>query len=346
MKLSNRGSTALAAGIAVVAVVAAIVAGNVGSKATKLVSGSDPQTLALKPAAQGVPIPELGQASDWNNTPPLTSEKLKGKVLLIDFWDASCINCRRTFPFLRTLADTYKAAGLVVIGVHSPEFDFEKSNTYVKRTGAELGVTWPVANDPDMVIWNAFGNQYWPAQYLVDRAGKFRAGHVGEGGDVAIENAVRTLLDEGGSAGTRRTSDAAATAQPSPDQNAAITPELYLGSARQSQNPNVLRYSGHFDVAPEYRTFSAGAKVTLALTAREVYAVLAGAGTLTATLDGLPIPVSRRGPDVSEGPGGSTIVKVDKQDLFHILTGPAVRRGTLVLTGGAGVQVFTFTFGS
>lgn len=345
MKLSNRGSTILAVVISVAAVLAVLVTVTVtGSKdPAKIVNGGD-STISIRPAAEGIPIPELGNATAWFNTEPLTNAALKGKVVLIDFWDASCINCRRTFPFLSQLSKTYASAGLVVVGVHSPEFDFEKADSYVERTSRELGVTWPVANDPEMAIWQEFQNQYWPAQYFVDRNGNFRANHIGEGDDESIENVVRTLLDEGGSAGNKRTTDGAS---PAPEQAGhSITPELYVGTQREANNPPVLTFKGSFTEKPEYRQFKDGASVGLRFTAKEVYAVLAGKGTLVATLDGQPIPKAQRGADVTEDSQGRTVVDVKDEDLYHLLTAGAVRSGVLKLSAGAGVQLFTYTFGS
>lgn len=335
----------LAVGIAVVATIAALVAASVASgKKAATVVGAD-TSIRLTEPGDSQPAPDLSVASDWDNTPALTNEGLKGKVVLVDFWDASCINCRRTFPFLQRLAATYEKQGLVILGVHSPEFDFEKANSYVVRTARELGVTWPVANDPEMQIWNSFSNQYWPANYFIDRDGRVRGSHFGEGDEDAIETAIRTLLEEGGSAGSKTTHDA--NPSPLPEQgNVAITPELYVGTLREAQNPAVLDYTGSFDRTEEYRTFTPGSSVELSLQAKDVYAVLGGKGTLRVTLDGKAIPADQRGSDVTVGADGSTQVVVDKQDLFHLLTGTGVRSGTLTLYAGSGVQLFTFTFGS
>jgi thiol-disulfide isomerase/thioredoxin len=125
------------------------------------------------------PAPVLA-ADGWINSPPLGSSALKGKVVLYDFWTYSCINCVRTFPYVRAWYDRYRRDGLVVVGVHSPEFDFEKVRSNVVGATKRLHVTWPVALDPDMTIWNAFQNQYWPADYVADRLGQVRYAHFGK----------------------------------------------------------------------------------------------------------------------------------------------------------------------
>ena len=349
MKLTPKGSAAIAGLVALGAVAAGVYAQSASGngKASQLVRGAT-HPLELRPVSNAPAIPELGKATAWDNTTPLTTADLKGKVVLVDFWDASCINCRRTFPFLRKLYATYKDKGLVVVGVHTPEFDFEKSHGYVARVTKELDVTWPVAEDPERAIWDSFSNQYWPAQYLVDRDGRFRAGHIGEGDDDAIEEAVRTLLGEGGQAGAATTGSISDTTT---GPAASLTPELYLGSDRQSNNPDVLSYTGHFTVKPEMRSPDVGATLALKFTAKEVYAVLAPGTSpvarFTVLLDGAPVPPDRRGADVMLLPDGSTELKVANQDLFHILTGPSVTSGRLTLTAVTpGAEMFTFTFGS
>ena len=139
-----------------------------------------------KPAASpALPMegsfPSLAGATGWINSPPLTPEGLKGKVVLVDFWTYSCINCLRTLPYIRAWAEKYQDHGLVIIGVHTPEFAFEKNLSNVQSAVKDLGVLYPVALDNDYAIWNAFRNQAWPAHYLIDAAGQIREHHFGEG---------------------------------------------------------------------------------------------------------------------------------------------------------------------
>ena len=127
------------------------------------------------------PLSGLSGGTAWINSPPLTAKQLKGKVVLVDFWDYSCINCIRAFPYIRAWAEKYKDSGLVVIGVHTPEFDIEKEQPNVQKAVTKFGITYPVVLDNNYAIWNAFHNQYWPAHYFIDAKGKVRFEHFGEG---------------------------------------------------------------------------------------------------------------------------------------------------------------------
>src|SRR5262249_2202352 len=143
-----------------------------------------------------LPVGRTAPALDstgWINSSPLTTADLRGKVVLYDFWTYSCINCQRTFPYLRSWYDRYRSAGLVIVGIHSPEFDFEHVRSNVEAAVKRYDVTWPVALDNDMKIWDAFANQYWPADYLADRQGKIRYTHFGEGDYTNTENVIRSL---------------------------------------------------------------------------------------------------------------------------------------------------------
>jgi len=154
-------------------------------------------------AASQLPIegslPPLAGAIEWLNTPPLSMTQLRGKVVVVEFWTYTCINWRRTLPYVRAWAEKYKEQGLVVIGVHTPEFEFEKSLANVRRAVKEIGITFPVAIDSDYVIWGAFRNQYWPALYFVDTQGRIRHHHFGEGDYAQSEVVIQRLLAESGS---------------------------------------------------------------------------------------------------------------------------------------------------
>ncbi len=179
-------------------------------------------------------IPPLSGGTEWLNSPPLTAEGLRGKVVLVDFWTYSCINCLRAIPYVRAWAEKYAAQGLVVIGVHTPEFAFEKNIGNVRKAVADLGVAYPVAIDNDYAIWRAFKNRYWPAHYFIDASGRIRHHHFGEGDYDGSERVIRQLLTEAGTAMSRTelVSVHATGAQASPDLKDVLSPETYVGYGR------------------------------------------------------------------------------------------------------------------
>ena len=141
-------------------------------------------------------LPDLAGATAWLNSPPLSAQALRGKVVLIDFWTFACINCQRALPYVRAWAEKYKDQGLVVVGVHAPEFAFERKVANVQRAVRDLGLTFPIAIDNDFAIWKSFSNQYWPSHYFVDALGRIRFHHFGEGAYERSEQVIRQLLDE------------------------------------------------------------------------------------------------------------------------------------------------------
>ena len=144
------------------------------------------------------PIPPLSGATDWLNSPPLTPASLRGKVALIDFWTYTCVNWLRTLPYVRAWAEKYRDQGLLVVGVHTPEFPFEKDMENVRWAAKEMDVNYPIAVDSDYSVWQAFDNHYWPAVYLADGNGRIRFHHFGEGAYEQTERAIQELLREGG----------------------------------------------------------------------------------------------------------------------------------------------------
>jgi cytochrome c biogenesis protein CcdA/thiol-disulfide isomerase/thioredoxin len=180
--------------------------------------------------------PSLDGAVEWLNSPPLTTEQLRGKVVLVDFWTYSCINCIRTVPYVRAWAEKYKDQGLVVIGVHAPEFAFEKKVENVKKAVDDFKIDYPVAIDNDYKIWRAFENSYWPAHYLIDAKGQIRYHHFGEGNYRQTEQAIEDLLREAGSdmAATAPVTPDAKGAEASPDLKNICSGESYLGYKRAS----------------------------------------------------------------------------------------------------------------
>jgi thiol-disulfide isomerase/thioredoxin len=193
-----------------------------------------PNTSTAAPLPVEGDLPSLAGATAWLNSPPLTAAQLRGRVVLVDFWTYTCINWRRTAPYLRAWAAKYKDRGLVVIGVHSPEFGFEKSVDNVRRVLPGLNLSYPIAIDSDHAVWRAFHNQYWPALYFVDARGRIRHHVFGEGDYDASERVLRQLLAEAGHGGAEGDPVAidAAGAEAAADWGDLKSPENYLGLAR------------------------------------------------------------------------------------------------------------------
>jgi len=182
-------------------------------------------------------LPSLNGAIQWLNSPPLTAQSLRGKVVLIDFWTYSCINCLRSLPYVKAWADKYKDQGLVVIGVHAPEFAFERNVDNVKKATHDLGIDYPVAIDNNYAIWRSLNNEYWPAHYFVDAQGRIRYHHFGEGGYAQSEKVIQQLLTEAGHANaadvpTGLTSASVQGVEAAADNNDMQSPETYIGYSR------------------------------------------------------------------------------------------------------------------
>ncbi|RBX07066.1 thioredoxin family protein, partial [Escherichia coli] len=208
------------------------------SSQSALPDASGSMAMAAKPNEAPLPVegqmPPLDGALQWLNSTPLTTEQLKGKVVLVDFWTYSCINCLRALPYVEAWAKKYGDKGLVVIGVHAPEFAFEKSIDNVKKAVADLGVTYPEAIDNNYAIWRAFKNQYWPAHYFIDASGRIRHHHFGEGEYDQSEKVIQQLLAEAGATNVAgNVVDVKATgAQAAADFSDVQSPETYVGYDR------------------------------------------------------------------------------------------------------------------
>ena len=202
----------------------------------------------------GDQAPEFSSVANWINSNPLTMESLRGQVVLIDFWTYTCINCIRTFPFLRDWHAKYADRGLAIIGVHTPEFEFEKVTENVERNAADSGIVWPIAQDNDYGTWSAYSNRFWPAKYLVDKNGKVRYTHFGEGAYSETEGWIRDLLEEAGAdlgdieidSAPEQRADSRAYSQ---DPETRITREIYGGFERNS-NPQGI-YVAHVEYYEE-----------------------------------------------------------------------------------------------
>jgi thiol-disulfide isomerase/thioredoxin len=349
------------------------------------VAGSrDPADVAGVPAVDevlaeepGPPAPEL-EADGWLNTDPLTAQDLEGEVVVYDFWTYSCVNCVRTVPFLRAWHDRYAEDGLVIVGVHSPEFEFEEDEGNVATAVDELGVTWPVALDPEMAIWNAFGNRFWPAKYVFDRDGRFRFNHFGEGAYDETEDILRSLLGvapDSPRADDGQAEEPAPTMTPCPPTGGGgdcQTPELYLGSLRggatfaspeglvdgsatftvpADQERHTVALEGSWAVGVEAVTsLAGGGRIVVPFTAAEVNLVMTppvdGPVTAVVELDGEPVPEAQR-PEGMTVDGGQTVVTIDESDLFGLLDRSEAGPGVITVSPrSAGLQAFAFTFGS
>ncbi|HSR93273.1 MAG TPA: cytochrome c biogenesis protein DipZ [Solirubrobacterales bacterium] len=306
------------------------------------------------------PAPEFVDTQRWFNTPadrPLTLRSLRGRVVLVDFWTYSCINCLRTLPYLTAWDRRYRRDGLTIVGVHSPEFPFEKDAGNVEEAIERNGIEYPVAQDNDLATWSAYGNQYWPAEYFIDAQGRVRFAHFGEGSYGEKEKVIRELLAEAGKAAKGAPARVSAVA-PSPG---VTTPETYLGAARAERFTNRMLSPGLHDFRPPpppganefaYRgrwrigfdsATAEGGTLDLSFGARRVYLVLGSPGhsrRMRVLLDGRPIPNSLAGSDVHNG-----VVTVSAQRLYNLVDLPKVEHRTLRLLPEAGVTGYAFTFG-
>jgi cytochrome c biogenesis protein CcdA/thiol-disulfide isomerase/thioredoxin len=327
--------------------------------------------------AGGLPVegqlPSLSGATGWLNSPPLTAEGLRGKVVLIDFWTYSCINCLRSLPYVNGWYEKYKDHGLVVIGVHAPEFAFEKDVDNVRRAVHDLGVTYPVAIDSNYAIWRAFDNQYWPAHYFIDAQGRIRGHHFGEGDYAGSENVLRQLLTEAGFKDLPPSgiaTDKATGVQAAADDSDMSSPETYVGYARAehfSSPSGVLPDQPKAYTAPDKLELndwaltgtwkideenavlvSAPGTIVFRFLARDLHLVL-GPGA-----DGKPVrfrvkldgaePGNNHGVDTDAGGNGV----VTEQRLYQLIRqqpGDIHRHTFTIEFLDPGVQAYAFTFG-
>lgn len=316
-------------------------------------------------------LPPLEGAVQWLNSPPLTAEALKGKVVLVDFWTYSCINCLRTLPYVKAWAEKYRDQGLVVIGVHAPEFAFERDVSNVTKAMKDLGITYPVAIDNAYKIWRAFDNQYWPAHYFADAKGQIRYHHFGEGDYAESERVIQQLLREAGArnvAGGLIQADAKGVQQ-APDMNEVQSPETYLGYQRAENfistgtlaTNQVANYpaagnlalnhwtlEGQWNVGGQQATLNQrGGRIVYRFHARDLHLVL-GPGAdgkpvrFSVTVDG-QAPGDAHGTDVAPDGSGT----VTEQRLYQLVRQPgAVQDHTFTIEFlDPNVAAYAFTFG-
>jgi cytochrome c biogenesis protein CcdA/thiol-disulfide isomerase/thioredoxin len=313
-------------------------------------------------------LPVLGSAPDfagngrWFNTQagaPLRLGQLRGRVVLVDFWTYTCINCLRTLPYLRAWDARYRKRGLTIVGVHTPEFAFEREADNVEQAIAQNRLRYPVAQDNDYATWSAWGNQYWPAKYLIDARGRVRYAHFGEGAYEQTDAAIRALLAE---AGADRLGVPARASVETPS-NGLATPETYLGYERAERFlPSPLRrgrarypgvdelpplhfaLSGTWIVTGESATALDGAAIDARVTARKVFLVLSSEGRrpreVEVLLDGKPVGASEAGADVRGGR-----LRVREERLYRLVALDRVEDRRLTLRVPSGVTGYAFTFG-
>jgi len=314
---------------------------------------------------------ELARVSGYINTEPLTLADLKGKVVLVDFWTYSCINCIRTIPYLNAWHEKYADKGLVIVGVHTPEFEFEKDYHNVKAAVEKFGIQYPVAQDNERGTWSAYENRYCPRKYLVDNEGYIRYDHIGEGAYAETEKVIQSLLAErAASAGEIVNIDGSVS---SPDSAQSVdftkirTPELYFGydfARAQLGNaqgfdpgqvvdyvmpegtllpPNTIYRSGQWKNNPDHMELQAEAgKIVLTYNAKSVNIVAGGQGELHISEDGQQLTGDSRGTDVSD----TGRVDVDGQRLYNLAMHEDYGAHKIVINAiGKGFQIYTFTFG-
>ncbi|HTA15637.1 MAG TPA: cytochrome c biogenesis protein DipZ [Solirubrobacteraceae bacterium] len=306
--------------------------------------------------------PEFTETQRWFNTPgdkPLTLASLRGRVVLVDFWTYTCINCIRTLPYLKAWDATYRNKGLTIVGVHTPEFAFEHDAGNVENAIARFGLRYPVAQDNNMGTWNAYGNQYWPADYLIDASGHVRYASAGEGDYSQTETAIRALLAEAGKS-------VGAMSHPTDvvTPSEVATPETYLGTNRAqgwrngphsgvhnygSSAPaklalNEFMYTGTWNIAAQPALAVSGAGVDAEFEAKNVYLVLSSENEsprqVQVLLDGKPISQRDAGADVHNG-----VVTVTGQRLYSLVSLSSDQQRRLTLRLDPGVSGYAFTFG-
>ena len=317
------------------------------------------------------PQPSLDRADAWVNSKPLSAADLRGKVVLVQFWTYSCINWMRTLPYVRAWSEKYRDQGLVVIGVHTPEFSFEKRVDNVQKAAKDLNVGFPVAVDSDYEIWKSFGNRYWPALYITDAQGRIRYHHFGEGGYEDSETVIQTLLKEAGRnlADRKPVSVKGQGVEADADWKSLGSPETYVGYARAEKFtspggfsfdkrrkytvPERLRINqwalaGDWTVKDESASLNAaGGRISYRFHARDVHLVMAPAQPGAAVrfrvlLDGKP-PASARGLDIDEQ-GSGTVAEPRMYQLIR--QGPPIEDRLFEIEFlDPGVAAFVFTFG-
>ena len=316
-------------------------------------------------------LPSLGGATGWLNSPALTEANLRGKVVLIDVWTYTCINWIRTLPYVRAWVEKYREQGLVVIGVHSPEFEFEKNVDNIRRAATDMKVSHPIAIDSNFAIWRALKNQYWPALYFVDAKGQIRSRHFGEGEYAQSEMMIQQLLSETGVSGIdgKLVSVDARGVEAAADWSNLKSPETYVGYERSENFSSTGRavldkrhtyaapamlslnhwaLSGDWTLKKQFAALNVpSGRIAYRFHARDLHLVMGPAAPRTSvqfrvTIDG-QVPRADRGVDIDETGNG----RLTEQGLYQLVRqqSPIRDRRFEIEFLDSGAEVFAFTFG-
>ncbi len=312
-------------------------------------------------------LPIQGKAADfvgisnWLNSNPLTVNELKGKVLLVDFWTYSCINCIRTLPYLKNWHEKYSDKGLVIIGIHTPEFEFEKDTNNVKAALEKYGIKYPVAQDNQYQTWRAYKNNYWPRKYLVDINGSIRYDHIGEGGYEETEKAIQELLKERGSLETINMTKI----NQETDLTQIASPEIYLGyefarvplgnkegfstknivdygefNTTSIKLPNTVYLSGKWESKNDRIISTEKSKLFLVYKANKVNIVAGGKSEIKILVDGKTLDNNSSGQDSQ-----NSAAQINEQRLYNIVSSKDYEPHLLEIDAEKGFELYTFTFG-
>jgi thiol-disulfide isomerase/thioredoxin len=315
--------------------------------------------------------PELTKITDFINSKPITLADLRGKVVLVDFWTYSCINCIRTIPYLNAWYEKYADKGLVIVGVHTPEFEFEKDYNNVQAAVEKFDIRYPVAQDNEKQTWNAYDNRYWPRKYLIDADGYIRYDHIGEGGYAETEKVIQSLLAERPEYIGANTTIDQSISNPESSQSVNFdrinTPELYfgyqystapLGNSEGYRPDQIVNYTvpdntkvvpNRIYLAGEWKNNadhmelqSQGGHIVLSYSAKAVNIVAGGKGELHIMEDSSPLDDSSRGTDISK----DGTIKIDGQRLYNVVEHEDYGNHQISIeVAGRGFQIYTFTFG-
>ena len=341
--------------------------------------------IMISAACTSFQAPEITGIRAWINSGPLTIEELRGKVVLVDFWTYTCVNCIRTFPYLKQWHAKYADDGLVIIGVHSPEFDFEKNYSNVLQATRDYGITWPVAQDNDFKTWRNYSNRFWPAKYLIDKDGVVRYTHFGEGAYDETEKQIRRLLVDAGASLQDSPFDPSGT-QPldrtyMESRRGTVTRELYAGfvlaelgqyvrqpeffknpgsvvelEAPEELKPGSIYFDGAWVVGPEstrHGRTTTGYEDALSLvySARSLNAVLTSESgqpyTVRVTLNGKFLTEENQGQDITIADNGESFLTVNAPRMYNVVEASAYAEdNALTMSSNSDdFGIFAFTFG-